>query len=422
MASTRIHIDEARLGRVQKQDRFATGVLTAIVAIVMLIVISMVAYILFEGISTLFQPGFLTQPARANGTQGGVLYQLFDSFYLLLITLAISVPISLGGAVFLVEYAPNGPIRDIASTAIETLSSLPSIVVGMFGFLVFSVQLGWKYSIISGAVALTMFNIPILVRVSGKAVSDEVVLSTKDVNVYYGDHHALHNTSLDFHKGEITALIGPSGCGKSTFLRSLNLMNREIRGCRVEGEINYRGRNVNTRTENTYELRCSIGMVFQQPNPFRKSIRDNITFAPKRHGITDRDELDRMVEESLRGAALWDEVKDKLDKSAYALSGGQQQRLCIARTLALNPDVILFDEPCSALDPISTLAIEDLMSSIVAERAIVIVTHNMEQASRVSNRTAFFYMGDMVEYDETDEFFQRPKDKRLNDYLTGMFS
>ena len=258
------------------------------------------------------------------------------------------------------------------------------------------------------------------VRVSGKAVSDEVVLSTKDVNVYYGDHHALHNTSLDFHKGEITALIGPSGCGKSTFLRSLNLMNREIRGCRVEGEINYRGRNVNTKAENTYELRRSIGMVFQQPNPFRKSIRDNITFAPKRHGITDRDELDRMVEESLRGAALWDEVKDKLDKSAYALSGGQQQRLCIARTLALNPDVILFDEPCSALDPISTLAIEDLMSSIVANRAIVIVTHNMEQASRVSNRTAFFYMGDMVEYDETDEIFQRPKDKRLNDYLTGM--
>ena len=172
MASTRIHIDEARLGRVQRQDRIATGVLTAIVAIVMLIVVSMVAYILFEGISTLFQPGFLTQPARANGTQGGVLYQLFDSFYLLLITLVISVPISLGGAVFLVEYAPDGPIRDIASTAIETLSSLPSIVVGMFGFLVFSVQLGWKYSIISGAVALTMFNIPILVRVIQQALED----------------------------------------------------------------------------------------------------------------------------------------------------------------------------------------------------------------------------------------------------------
>ena len=259
-------------------------------------------------------------------------------------------------------------------------------------------------------------------RVSGVAVSDEVMLETHDVNVYYGDHHALHDTSLAFHKGEITALIGPSGCGKSTFLRSLNLMNREIRGCRVEGEILYQGRNINTRTENLYELRRSIGMVFQQPNPFHKSIRENITFALKRHGVTDKAVLDQAVEESLRGAALWDEVKDKLDKSAFALSGGQQQRLCIARTLALKPDVILFDEPCSALDPISTLAIEDLMVNIVKERAIVIVTHNMEQASRVSNRTAFFYMGDMVEYDETNEIFQRPKDPRLNDYLTGMFS
>ena len=259
-------------------------------------------------------------------------------------------------------------------------------------------------------------------RKSGVAISDEVVLETRDVNVYYGDHHALHDTSLAFHKGEITALIGPSGCGKSTFLRSLNLMNREIRGCRVEGQIIYRDHDINTRRENLYELRKSIGMVFQQPNPFRKSIRENITFAPRRHGLADRAALDRLVEESLRGAALWDEVKDKLDESAYALSGGQQQRLCIARTLALNPDVILFDEPCSALDPISTLAIEDLMNQIAQERAIVIVTHNMEQAARVSNRTAFFYMGDMVEYGETDQIFQRPNDARLNDYLTGMFS
>ena len=259
-------------------------------------------------------------------------------------------------------------------------------------------------------------------RVSGFAISDEVVLETKDVNVYYGNHHALHDTSLAFHKDEITALIGPSGCGKSTFLRSLNLMNREIRGCHVEGEIEYRGHNINTPSENLYELRKSIGMVFQQPNPFHMSIYDNITFAPRRHGVRGKDALDQMVEESLRGAALWDEVKDKLDKSAFALSGGQQQRLCIARTLAMHPDVILFDEPCSALDPISTLAIEDLMRNVVKDRAIVIVTHNMEQASRVSNRTAFFYMGDMVEYGETEQIFQRPNDARLNDYLTGMFS
>lgn len=259
-------------------------------------------------------------------------------------------------------------------------------------------------------------------RHRGHATNGEVVLSTKDVNVYYGSHHALHDTSLDFHKGEITALIGPSGCGKSTFLRSLNLMNREIKGCKVTGEIDYRGHNINTSKENLYELRKSIGMVFQQPNPFHKSIYENITFAPKRHGLRGKDKLDQLVEESLKGASLWDEVKDKLHQSAFALSGGQQQRLCIARTLAMHPDVILFDEPCSALDPISTLAIEDLMNSIADERAIIIVTHNMEQASRVSNRTAFFYMGEMVEYGETDQIFQAPKDKRLNDYLTGMFS
>lgn len=250
----------------------------------------------------------------------------------------------------------------------------------------------------------------------------QTVLAARNVNVYYGDHHALHDTTLEFRAGEICALIGPSGCGKSTFLRSLNLMNREISGCRIEGEVLFGGRNVNTPRENLYELRRSIGMVFQQPNPFHKTIYDNVAFAPRRHGLRDRAALDELVEESLRGAALWDEVKDKLDQSAFSLSGGQQQRLCIARTLAMHPDVILFDEPCSALDPISTLAIEELMHSVVHGRAIVIVTHNMEQASRVSDHTAFFYMGDMVEYGETDQIFQRPNDKRLNDYLTGMFS
>lgn len=259
-------------------------------------------------------------------------------------------------------------------------------------------------------------------RVSGFAISDEVVLETKDVNVYYGNHHALHDTSLAFHKDEITALIGPSGCGKSTFLRSLNLMNREIRGCRVDGEIEYRGHNINTPSENLYELRKSIGMVFQQPNPFHMSIYDNITFAPRRHGVRGKDVLDQMVEESLRGAALWDEVKDKLDKSAFALSGGQQQRLCIARTLAMHPDVVLFDEPCSALDPISTFSVEETIRDI-AQTGIcaIIVTHNMEQATRVSDRTAFFYVGDMVETGPTKQIFSAPKDQRLQDYLTGRF-
>ena len=250
------------------------------------------------------------------------------------------------------------------------------------------------------------------------------LLSTRKMTVKYDlTKEALHPTDLDFDKGQVTALIGPSGCGKSTFLRCLNLMNREIPKCRIGGSIYYHDHDINTKTENLFELRKSIGMVFQQPAPFRKSIRENIIFAPKRHGrVKGREEADRLVESSLRQAALWDEVKDKLDHSALALSGGQQQRLCIARTLAMKPDVILFDEPCSALDPISTFAIEETIRSIAESGiCIVIVTHNMEQATRVSDRTAFFYVGDMVECGTTKRIFGAPKDQRLVDYLTGRF-
>lgn len=257
---------------------------------------------------------------------------------------------------------------------------------------------------------------------AGSKLVEKPVLYTHNVNVWYNDHHALDDTSLTFNKGEITALIGPSGCGKSTFLRCLNLMNREIDGCQITGDIIYRDHNINTPEEDLYELRRSIGMVFQQPNPFPKSIYENIAFAPRCHGLRDKASLDQLVEESLRGAALWDEVKDKLKKSAQDLSGGQQQRLCIARALALKPDVILLDEPCSALDPISTLAIEQLMTSIADGRAIIIVTHNMEQATRVSNRTAFFYMGEMVETGETEQIFNAPRAEKLQDYLNGRFS
>ncbi len=249
------------------------------------------------------------------------------------------------------------------------------------------------------------------------------MIETRDLTVSYGGVEALHATSLEFQAGQVTALIGPSGCGKSTFLRCLNLMNREIPGCCVGGSILYHGRDVNTAKENLFELRKSIGMVFQQPTPFRKSIRENILFAPKRHGlVAGREQEDALVEESLRAGALWDEVKDKLDKSACALSGGQQQRLCIARTLAMRPDVVLFDEPCSALDPISTYTIEETIRAI-AERGIcaIIVTHNMEQAARVSDRTAFFYLGDMVETGDTKQIFSAPRDACLADYLTGRF-
>lgn len=251
---------------------------------------------------------------------------------------------------------------------------------------------------------------------------EQAAITAKDFNFWYGDFHALTGLDLNIAKNAITSFIGPSGCGKSTFLRCINRMNDLIEGTRVEGTMTLDGNDIYAEGVDPVDLRRRVGMIFQQPNPFPKSIYENVAFGPRLQGVTSKSDLDDIVEESLKRANLWKEVSNQLNKDGLALSGGQQQRLCIARTLALNPDVILFDEPCSALDPISTLAIENLMSSIVADRAIVIVTHNMEQASRVSNRTAFFYMGDMVEYDETDEIFQRPKDKRLNDYLTGMFS
>ena len=265
---------------------------------------------------------------------------------------------------------------------------------------------------------------PAPAAVTAGAATAEHLLATRDVTVRYNHvKEALHPTSLGFDAGTVTALIGPSGCGKSTFLRCLNLMNREIRACDVGGQIYYHGRNVNTREENLFELRRSIGMVFQQPTPFRKSIRENILFAPRRHGqVTSREQADELVERTLRQAALWDEVKDKLDRSGLGLSGGQQQRLCIARTLAMNPDVVLFDEPCSALDPISTFTVEQTIRAIADSGiCVAIVTHNMEQATRVSDRTAFFYMGDMVETGPTKQIFMAPKDQRLADYLSGRF-
>ena len=251
----------------------------------------------------------------------------------------------------------------------------------------------------------------------------DAILSTREVGVRYDETHvALSGVNLSFGRGEVTSLIGPSGCGKSTFLRSLNLMNREIPHCHIDGEILYEGHDINTKEENVYRLRQEIGMVFQIPNPFRKSIYDNITFALRQHGLKDRKRLDEIVEGSLRQAALWDEVKDKLHKSAYALSGGQQQRLCIARTLAMGPKVVLMDEPCSALDPIATFAIEETIGQMAAQGiSVIIVTHNIEQAARVSDRTAYFLLGEVIEWGATEQIFSHPKDKRTEDYLTGRF-
>ena len=258
----------------------------------------------------------------------------------------------------------------------------------------------------------------------------EPVMEAWGLNVFYNDFHAVHDVNLSFGKNEITALIGPSGCGKSTVLRCLNRMNDLVMGARVEGRVEYHGKNIYSKGVDPIAVRTQIGMVFQKPNPFPKSIYDNIAYGPRVTGMK-VENMDDLVEEALQGAALWDEVKDKLKQSAYGLSGGQQQRLCIARTIATKPDVILMDEPCSALDPIATARIEDLMHGMRTDYTIIIVTHNMQQAARVSDRTAFFTArpdettgnrtGLLVEYDATSTIFSNPNDKRTEDYISGRF-
>lgn len=246
-------------------------------------------------------------------------------------------------------------------------------------------------------------------------------ISTKDLNLHYGTNHALKNINMNIKEKSITAFIGPSGCGKSTFLKTLNRMNDLIPGVLIEGLVTLDGENIYDPRVDTTLLRKKIGMVFQQPNPFPMSIYDNIAYGPRIHGIKSKTELDEIVEESLKGAALFDEVKDRLRKSALSLSGGQQQRLCIARALAVEPEVLLMDEPTSALDPISTLKIEDLMADLKEKYTVAIVTHNMQQAARISDFTAFFLVGEIVEFAATDTLFTRPVDKRTEDYITGRF-
>lgn len=242
----------------------------------------------------------------------------------------------------------------------------------------------------------------------------------ENLNLYYGDFHALKGIDMKIPEHEVTAFIGPSGCGKSTFLKSLNRMNDLAEGCRIEGLVQLDGVDIYSKID-VSELRKKVGMVFQSPNPFPMSIYDNIAYGPRTHGIRDKRALDGIVERSLRQAAIWDECKDRLKKNALGMSGGQQQRLCIARALAVEPEVILMDEPTSALDPISTSKIEDLVADLKENYTIVMVTHNMQQAARISDNTAFFLLGDMVEFDKTDKIFANPSDKRTEDYITGRF-
>ena len=247
------------------------------------------------------------------------------------------------------------------------------------------------------------------------------IITVKDLQLWYGQTKALKGVSMNIPEKSITALIGPSGCGKSTFLKTLDRMNDLVPGVRIEGEVKYNGQDIFAPSVDINELRREIGMVFQKPNPFPMSIYDNITYGPRTHGVRKKDELDEIVEQSLRGAAIWDEVKDRLKKSALGLSGGQQQRLCIARALAVQPQVLLMDEPTSALDPISTSKIEELATNLKEQYTIIIVTHNMQQALRISDRTAFFLLGELIEYDDTQKLFYQPKEKRTEDYITGRF-
>ncbi|WP_024614585.1 phosphate ABC transporter ATP-binding protein PstB [Clostridium sp. Ade.TY] len=246
------------------------------------------------------------------------------------------------------------------------------------------------------------------------------IIETKNLNLYYGTNKALKNITMKFNKNEVTALIGPSGCGKSTFLRTINRMNDLIDSVKIEGEVLFEGENIFDDYD-VIDLRKRIGMVFQKPNPFPMSIYDNVAYGPRIHGIKDKKKLDEIVEKSLKGAALWDETKDRLKKSAMGLSGGQQQRLCIARTLAVSPEIILMDEPTSALDPISTNKVEDLIEELKKEYTVIIVTHNMQQAGRIADKTAFFLNGEVIEYGKTEDIFYKPKDKRTEDYITGRF-
>ena len=246
-------------------------------------------------------------------------------------------------------------------------------------------------------------------------------ISTQNLNLYYGENHALKDVSLDLYENKITAFIGPSGCGKSTYLKTLNRMNDLVPGVKIEGSVRLDDEDIYDSQVDTTLLRKKIGMVFQQPNPFPMSIYDNVAYGPRIHGIKNKAQLDAIVEQSLRGAALWDEVSDRLKKSALGLSGGQQQRLCIARGIAIRPEVLLLDEPCSALDPISTGRIEELITELKQDYTVVIVTHNMQQAARCSDHTAFMYLGELIEFSNTDDLFTKPAKKQTEDYITGRY-
>ncbi len=490
------------------------------------LVLFLIVYVLARGIPNITWELLSTKPSYLSNTIG-ILPDLLNTVYIVIATLLIVLPLGVGSAIYLTEYAANKRLVAMIEYAAETLSGIPSIIYGLVGMLFFCQFLNMQTSLLAGALTLVIMNLPTIMRtteeslktvpqsyregafglgagkcrlhsgggpdsrrIGGAAVhgglcaraqrlflgseqrgrhadrcavflcegggrvrrrvcncghSDAAdaacepclhigrtilqekeksmsdIITVNDLCLWYGGTQALNRIHIRIPERSITALIGPSGCGKSTFLKTLNRMNDLIPGVRVTGSVCYQGMDIFGAGVDVNALRRSVGMVFQKPNPFPMSIYDNVAYGPRTHGVTNRAKLDDIVENSLRSAAIWDEVKDRLKKSALGLSGGQQQRLCIARALAVEPEVLLMDEPTSALDPISTSRIEELAIQLKGKYTIIIVTHNMQQAARISDRTAFFLLGELIECGDTEQLFAQPQDKRTEDYITGRF-
>ena len=534
-------------------NRVMNALVRASAVLVIVLVAGILGMVLVRGIPHISWKFLTTTASVLKGTDG-ILPAILNTLYVILLTLLIVLPLGVGAAVYLTEYAQNRKVISVIEFTNETLAGIPSIIYGLVGMLVFAQTLGFQTCLLSGSLTLVIMNLPTIIRTTqeslktvpqgyregalglgagkwhiihtivlpcsidgivtgcilavGRIVGESAallftagaaeviakgvvkaytsngatlsvllylrafedgdfasawanrcraagagaghrpgrpagqdkteteavkikrysmentkvpVISAKNLNLWYGDFKALKHISLDVGEREITALIGPSGCGKSTFLKTLNRMNDLVPGVRIEGDVRLKGQDIFAREMQPTELRRRVGMVFQKANPFPMSIYDNITYGPRLHGVHNKAELDELVESSLQGAALWNEVKDRLKKSALGLSGGQQQRLCIARALAVKPEVLLMDEPTSALDPGSTMKVEELMSELKKNYTVVIVTHNMQQAARISDRTAFFLLGELVEAGPTTQIFSTPQDKRTEDYISGRF-
>ena len=538
-------------GRRRAYDRILRFLLYFCAALTCALLLFIIGYIFFKGLPHVTWQFLSTQPSFIKDTIG-ILPNILNTVYLVGVTLIITLPLGVGAAIYLTEYARNRRLVAAIEFATETLTGIPSIIFGLVGMLFFCQLLGLQASLLAGSLTLVIVTIPTIIRTTqeslktvpqsfreaalglgagkwhmirtvvlpssvdgivtgcilaigrivgesaallftagmgmslnnffgsvgnfihssgasltvalyvyareraefdvafaiaailmlltlvinlsaklvgrtlkkkeGALTMDEnIILSAKGLDLWYGPTQALKGVSMDIPEKQVTALIGPSGCGKSTFLKTLDRMNDLVPGIKITGSVQYRGQEIYAPNVDVTWLRKQIGMVFQKPNPFPMSIYDNVAYGPRTHGIKSKSRLDDIVEKSLQGAAIWDEVKDRLKKSALGLSGGQQQRLCIARALAVEPDILLMDEATSALDPISTSKIEDLIADLKQNYTIVIVTHNMQQATRVSDKCAFFLLGQLIEFGDTTQLFSMPRDKRTEDYITGRF-